>query len=131
MFTTTCEIRSIGIPRALQYYRYGELWTDFFSRLGFDVIISEETNRQIVETGSSLSIDESCYSAKVYLGHVQSLIGKCDAIFVPRIAGTEQRQKYCTRFESLYDLVTNTFWEERPQLLTLSSDWSEIGRAHV
>ncbi len=118
-------IRVIGIPRALHYYRYGKLWMDFFTLLGLECVLSEPTNKEILTNGINRAIDEACYSGKVYLGHVQSLIGRCDAIFVPRITGYAERKRYCTRFESLYDLVNNTFAGSGAKLITVSSDWRD------
>lgn len=126
-FHEYADIKTVGIPRALQYYRYGRMWIEFFSSLGVNVVISEETNKDIVASGVSRSIDEACYSLKVYLGHVASLIGKCDAIFVPRIAGYKIRTKFCTRFEALYDTVATIFSDDGVRLVTLSHDAESEG----
>lgn len=112
----------IGLPRALYYYRYRELWETFFRALSFEVVRSPKTDRHILARGMHRAIDESCLSAKVYLGHVEALLGHCDAIFVPRIAGQGRGKMLCTRFEALYDLVANTFREEKPSLLTCNID---------
>ena len=37
---------TVGIPRAMLYYRYGVLWETFLKELGCDVITSGETNRK-------------------------------------------------------------------------------------
>lgn len=55
------------------------------------------------------SIDESCIPAKIYMGHVKSLIDKCDYILVPRISNFAKREEVCTKFFALYDIVKNTF----------------------
>ena len=74
----------IGIPRALLYYRSGTLWKAFFEALGVPVVLSPPTSREILDSGSSLAVDETCLSAKIFIGHVRSLLGTCDRIFVPR-----------------------------------------------
>ncbi len=33
--------------------------------------------------GDRLSVDECCLASKVFIGHVESLAGRCDAVFVP------------------------------------------------
>ena len=76
----------IGIPRALLYYRYGLLWETFFQELGHTPVVSPPTNKDILLRGEQLSIDENCLSAKLFFGHAAMLEGKCDALFVPRIA---------------------------------------------
>lgn len=99
----------IGIPKALLYYKYGDLWTFFFEELGCDVIISPNTNKKILDDGVKLSIDESCMAMKIYMGHVNYLIDKCDYILIPRLKCIKKKEKLCTNFSALYDLVNNVF----------------------
>ena len=99
----------IGIPRALQYYYYEDLWLNFFKNLNIETIVSPATNKEIVKMGVNNSIDEACFSSKIFIGHVEYLLGKCDMIFVPRIENSAIREEYCTRIFGLYDLVRNTF----------------------
>ncbi|MGN0302264.1 MAG: acyl-CoA dehydratase activase-related protein [Anaerotardibacter sp.] len=106
------DIKTVGIPRALLYYRYGQMWTTFFEGLGCTVVLSDETDKKILGIGDSLSIDESCLASKVYMGHVQNLIGKCDAIFIPSITCVNRFERFCTKFQSLPDMVENTFQED-------------------
>lgn len=100
---------TVGIPKALLYYKYGNLWISFFEELGVDIIISPNTNEKILENGNRLSIDESCMAMKIYLGHIYYLIDKCDYILVPRIKCLKKHEKLCTNFSALYDLVNNIF----------------------
>lgn len=99
----------IGLPRAMLYYRYKILWETFFKELGCDVIISVETNRKILKDGVNFSIDESCLPSKIFMGHVYSLIGKCDYILIPRIVSFGNKNDVCVKFNALYDIVKNTF----------------------
>ena len=99
----------IGLPRAMLYDRYEVLWKSFFSALGMKGIVSKPTNKAMIEAGSALAIDEACLSTKIYLGHIQSLIGKCDYILVPRISNFGLHRNMCTKFESLYDVVCRCF----------------------
>lgn len=99
----------IGLPNALLYSRYQVLWKNFFTALHVETAVSEPTNKEILRLGMEASIDESCLSAKIYLGHVRSLIGTCDYILIPRISNWGRQRNMCTRFESLYDLCCNTF----------------------
>ena len=93
----------IGIPRALMYYRYGVLWKNFFEILGCKVILSPETNRQIVELGINNTIDECCLSYKIYVGHVLHLSNICDYVLISRICDYGRKDKVCTRLNSTYD----------------------------
>ena len=99
----------VGIPRAMLYYRYRVLWESFFLELGIKTVRSPKTNLPIMETGSSYAGDEMCLSAKVYMGHVAALIGKCDYILVPRISNFGRKRNMCTRFEAMHDICRNVF----------------------
>ena len=116
-------MQRIGIPRGLMLYRDGILWKNFFENLGYQCIVSEKSDRRILEEGVQLAIDETCLPFKIYLGHVKELIGKCDAVFIPRMGGYENREKMCTRYQSLPDLVENIFRGSSVKILTVSYDW--------
>lgn len=100
---------TVGLPRAFLYYRYQTFWTTFFQKLDIKIITSPETNKQILQEGIDLSIDESCISAKIYLGHVKYLVNKCDYLLIPRISDYGKKEKTCVKFNGLYDTVRNTF----------------------
>lgn len=99
----------VGIPRALLYYRYKILWKTFFTSLGGAVLVSPETNKAIVEKGITISPDESCLSYKIYLGHVEYLIDKCNYILIPRVSDYGRGEKVCVKFNALYDNVKNMY----------------------
>ena len=95
------------------YYFFEDLWKGFFAYLNVDTVISPPTNKDIIRRGIINSIDEACFSSKVFLGHVDWLRGKCDLIFVPRVECTGIREEYCTRLFGVYDLVRNTFLDTK------------------
>lgn len=99
----------IGLPRAMLYYRYKVLWETFFKELDCEIKTSIETNRKILNDGINFSIDESCLPAKIFMGHVYSLINKCDYILIPRIVSYGNNNDVCVKFNALYDIVRNTF----------------------
>ena len=112
----------IGIPKALLYYRYETLWKTFFERLDCEIVESGDTTKEILTRGTSFAIDEACLSYKIYLGHLESLIGKCDYILIPRIATFAEREIVCTRFEALYDVVCNIFRDRDIKILDYNVD---------
>lgn len=112
----------IGIPRALLYYRFDVLWLTYFKELGVDVVLSPPTDKTILDAGNHYAIDENCLSSKLYFGHVAALSGKCDAVFVPRIANYGSEGVLCSRFEALYDIVENTFREEHMKFICCDVD---------
>lgn len=113
---------TIGLPRAMLYHRYEVLWKNYFSALGVSCVISEPTNKEIIKTGTAVAIDEACLCTKIYLGHVKSLIGKCDYILVPRISNFGIKRNMCTKFESLYDIVCNTFRKSNQKFISYNVD---------
>lgn len=112
----------IGIPRALLYYRYHTLWETYFHELGMETVLSPRTNKTIMDEGSHYSIDENCLSSKLFFGHVSTLEGKCDAVFIPRIANFGKDGVLCSRFEALYDMAANTFRDKNMKFITCNVD---------
>lgn len=102
---------TVGIPRGLLFYYDSNLWITFFEELGIQTIISENTTKKTLKIGESKSIDEACLSLKIYLGHVEELIGHCDYIFIPRLFSIKKKEQVCTNFNCLYDLVHNLYSE--------------------
>lgn len=104
------------------YYRYHTLWKTFFRELGLDVVVSAPTNREILDRGTALAIDEACLSLKIYLGHVAALEDQCSFVLVPRISNFGFHRNMCTRFESLPDLVRNVFRNKNIKVLSYNVD---------
>lgn len=113
---------TIGIPQALLYHRYSALWETFFKTLGHEVVLSGPSDREKMRRGTALAIDEACLSSKLYLGHVDALVGSCDMVFVPRIGSLGQHDRLCTRFEALTDIVSNTFRDTGIRVLDCNVD---------
>lgn len=105
------DVKTIGIPRGLLYYRYATLWCTFFEELGRRVVVSSPTDRAILEAGDHRSVDECCLASKIYMGHVEALLqnDEVDAIFIPSVDNLGHNDSFCTKFQALPDLVSNTF----------------------
>lgn len=100
---------TIGLPKALLYYRYQYLWNVFFSELGCKVVISPDTCQTMLTEGIAYSVSECCLPIKLFMGHIASLIDRCDYILVPRFETLEKNEEFCVRFFGLPDIVRNTF----------------------
>ena len=96
---------TIGIPKALIYWKRPNFWEVFFRSLGFEVLLSPSTNKEIIEKGTRTSDPEACFATKVYFGHILWLEGKVDYIFVPRLKTNEERLEYCPKFFGIPDLA--------------------------
>ena len=65
----------VGIPRVLNFYENYPFWATFFRELGFRVILSPQSSRQIYELGiETIPSESECYPAKLVHGHVSWLI---------------------------------------------------------
>jgi len=96
---------TIGIPQALIHWKRPHFWEVFFHNLGFKVLLSPLTNKEIVEAGVKIADPETCFSTKVYWGHLVWLDNKCDLIFVPRLKTNEEKLEYCPKLFALPDLA--------------------------
>jgi len=99
----------VGIPRSLLYYKYGVLWSSFFSSLGCEIVTSPKTNKAILNDGVLLSVDENCLPLKIFLGHVKYLKDKVDYVLIPRIVSLKKEESACVKFMAAYDIVQNSF----------------------
>ena len=77
---------TIGIPMALVYWQLLPLFARFFKSLGFEVVLSGRTDKQVVRKGVELVTAQPCFPVKVAYGHIAELIEKkVDYIFLPSI----------------------------------------------
>ena len=77
----------VGIPRVLNMYENYPFWHTFFTRLGFPVVVSSESSREIYDKGlSSISSETVCYPGKITHGHIEDLVEKgLKLIFYPSV----------------------------------------------
>ncbi len=66
---------SIGIPRVLNMYENYPFWFVFFTELGFRVVLSPPSSKEMYESGmETISSDTACYPAKLVHGHIKWLV---------------------------------------------------------
>ena len=98
----------IGIPKAMLYYNYFPFWYGFFTDLGIEVVLSNNTTKKTVSDGASLVVTETCLPIKIYLGHILNLINKgIKHIFVPSLQSIAPKIYNCSKIRGLPDLVRN------------------------
>ena len=97
----------VGIPRGLLYNNYHPFINSFFTELGAEIILSPETNKEILNLGVKYCIDEACLPIKVFHGHVASIKDNCDIMFIPRIMQLRRREYICPKFCGLPEMVLN------------------------
>ncbi len=111
----------VGIPRALLYYQYFPMWKTFFEELGAEVVVSPLTTQAMLSSGSSRVVADTCLPVKVFLGHVLSLVGECDYIFIPAIRSVRRKVYNCSKFLGLPDM-TKAVIPESPPILDIDID---------
>ncbi|MBQ7582836.1 MAG: 2-hydroxyglutaryl-CoA dehydratase, partial [Lachnospiraceae bacterium] len=77
----------VGIPRVLNMYENYPFWHVFFTKLGYEVVLSPQSTHRIYELGiESIPSESECYPAKLAHGHVQWLIAQgIGFIFYPAV----------------------------------------------
>lgn len=81
----SAEKKTIGLPMGLNFYELLPFWHTFFSEVGFNVLVSPFSNREIYQLGQqTIPSDTVCYPAKLMHGHIEWLLERRpDAIFYP------------------------------------------------
>ena len=83
---------TVGIPRALNMYENYPFWHAFFTKLGFSIIVSDQTSGKTYDAGiESMPSESVCYPAKLSHGHIMNLLAKDpDFIWMPCIRWERQ-----------------------------------------
>jgi predicted CoA-substrate-specific enzyme activase len=94
-YTETEQWKSttIGIPRALMvYYQQFPFWRTFFEELGFSIVISKESDKELLTKSIETITTETCLPVEIMHGHVIDLIDKgVDYIFLPFIVNGKEK----------------------------------------
>lgn len=87
----------IGIPRVLNIYENYPFWHTFFTNMGFRVVLSKRSSKDLYEKGiSSITSDTICYPAKMVHGHIKDLIEKdIKYIFYPCVVNEKKEDERC------------------------------------
>ena len=75
----------VGLPMGLNFYENLPFYHTLLTRLGFEVVLSEESSRALYVRGQqTIPSDTVCYPAKLMHGHIMSLLDQgVDTIFYP------------------------------------------------
>ena len=111
----------IGIPRGFYSYRYGTLWSTFFSELGFRVVDSGPTDAAVFDRAAHVFEKDLCLPAKLYLAHVESLLQRSDVQFIPQIERLYDGLWSCPKIIAITDLAEVSFGD-RLQRITPTVD---------
>ena len=86
--------KKVGIPYSMLTHEFYPFWNAFFSELGFDFVLSDKTNKKIINDGVQCAVAETCFPMKTTLGHVQNLLEKkVDYLFLPTTRDMPTKEK--------------------------------------
>ena len=94
----------VGIPKSLMYYKLFPLWKTFLQELGMEVVTSDGAVYQILRKGVPF-YEDSCLPLKLLIPHSQSLVGKVDVLFLPRLISLDRRYILCPKFRGAPDVL--------------------------
>ncbi|MDT2815570.1 acyl-CoA dehydratase activase-related protein [Vagococcus carniphilus] len=106
---------TIGIPRVLNMYENYPLWHTIFTDLGFKVVLSPKSDKELYEKGiETIPSDTVCYPAKLTHGHIEALIEeKVGIIFYPGVVferiedASADNHFNCPIVQSYSDVIKN------------------------
>ncbi|MDR0299853.1 MAG: 2-hydroxyacyl-CoA dehydratase [Streptococcaceae bacterium] len=115
------ERGEIGIPRVLNMYENYPLWHTMLSDLGFRVVLSPRSDKELFEGGiETIPSDTVCYPAKMAHGHIMALIRQeIPAIFYPSVLYEQEEQSEaqnhynCPIVQSYPEVIRNNIDEIR------------------
>ena len=78
--------RKVGIPQITTFHELYPLWKAFFTELGLEIVLSQDTNREVIHKGVESVNAETCFPVKVGHGHAIDMLDKdIDYLFIPSI----------------------------------------------
>ncbi len=95
----------VGVPRGLLFHEYGPFMLELLRQCGARAVLSPVTNKQILQAGLEVCVDEACLPVKVFFGHVAYLAKQVDALFVPRFVSIERGAYICPKLMGLPDMI--------------------------
>lgn len=79
----------VGMPRIFTMYNeFFPFWKALFGELGYELVLSDETNQQVIYSGIENVVAATCLPVKAAHGHLLNLLEKdIDFLFIPEIRG--------------------------------------------
>ena len=112
----------IGIPRALLMWELFPFFCEFFRFLGYEVVLSPETNQELLRTSLADAPPTACLPAKVPHGHVEALLAEgVNILFLPALIDAAHPNTH-TKTNYNCPLV-----QAQPYILASGFDFSSLG----
>jgi len=113
---------TVGLLRALYMHHVGILWAYFFYKLGFQPVITPQTDSRISKIGIESVVVETCYPVKISHGHMKHILGKTKWLFLPHMINMPTPDPkevgfYCPMVQSNSYVLMSAFEIERDRVL--------------
>jgi predicted CoA-substrate-specific enzyme activase len=114
----------IGLPRALLVYDFAPLLIGFLNSLGVKIVLSNRTNKEIVEKSIESAYTDSCFPVKLVHGHAAALKDSDYIIFPCSIRlglkeGDENQKYACPLVQASPYIVRNVLGLEKQLLIPI------------
>lgn len=99
----------IGLPNALYVNEFLPFWRLFFSKLGYQTVISK-TNENFLQQGKKIAGAEFCAPMSSWHGHISHLLRESDYVFAPQMLegnASGEAKYYCYYSNYAVPLVRN------------------------
>ncbi len=74
----------VGMPRALLFWDKFPFWREFFLSLGYEVLLSPQTDRELLKAAVQGATALACLPSKAVHGHIKALLAeRLDYLFLP------------------------------------------------
>lgn len=103
----------LGIPRGFFYYDYISFARKLFESTDICLIEGKENDEGMLAEGNRLTVDEACFPVKLFVGQVNSLLEKCDKVFVPRVMKDCNGRWLCPKLLGLPELLSRISCREK------------------
>ncbi len=114
--------KTVGVPYVLVVHKLFPMIKSYFEALGFNVLLSNDTNETTITLAQQYAQAETCYPVKLIYGHMAELAQKSvDYIFLPRILTMKHE---CSHVYHNYGCV---FMQTAPQMVFDSMHLGEKG----
>lgn len=84
--TINSKKKTVGVPYVLVVHKFFPMIRNYFETLGYNILLSPETDENIIALSQKYAKAETCYPVKLIYGHMAWLAEKkVDYIFLPSI----------------------------------------------
>lgn len=107
------------------YHEFALIMEEFFKELDFEVVLSPDTNIDILNQGVLSSVDEACLPVKIFHGHVDYLKDKVDYILIPKFISIYENEYCCPKILGLPEMINNSI-NNLPKILAPVINLNEL-----